>query len=427
MTFFNITNIFSSSSSSAAITLGCVDRESPFLKNKLKMTDCLLVTETKKQANKNQTGDDDMFIFNIVKCSSANPKFCNKAKKNLEITGQIITKFLKFKVPVIVEVSFSRLDSGVLGSAGPTRLHLMKSKDGIFRLYPQSLLKQFELTTHTEYRPSDIQAEFNSNVDYWFEDDVTPVKKSQIGFVELILHELIHGLGFISAWDSYFDDVEVLTPFIYYQNTEFHGFIEGIFDKFLILSDGTPLTNFTNELNKFAPEGTKFDSMYDLYNKFRASSQYKIATDMLNYSTTALSFGFLPEGSDYQTIATNSSKINDELYYLETSLRPYLMGSSVSHVSQDLYAKSNEFLMTWIQDPGRGLNDAIKDGGNYTGGAIGPKLKSVFESMGYVTGNNSEPEIPLPDDDIPSKSSSNNSNKLLMILLFILQFIFNLI
>ncbi|CAJ0907913.1 17327_t:CDS:2, partial [Entrophospora sp. SA101] len=130
----------------------CVDRESPFLKNKLKMTDCLLVTETKKQANKNQTGDDDMFIFNIV------------------------------KLPVIVEVSFSRLDSGVLGSAGPTRLHLMKSKDGIFRLYPQSLLKQFELTTHTEYRPSDIQAEFNSNVDYWFEDDVTPVKKSQIGF-----------------------------------------------------------------------------------------------------------------------------------------------------------------------------------------------------------------------------------------------------
>ncbi|CAJ0888375.1 17581_t:CDS:2 [Entrophospora sp. SA101] len=54
-----------------------------------------------------------------------------------------------------------------------------------------------------------------------------------------------------------------------------------------------PLTNFTNELNKFAPKGTKFDSEDDFYAKFQNSAQYKIATDMLKYATTPLSFGFV--------------------------------------------------------------------------------------------------------------------------------------
>nr|CAG8624935.1 635_t:CDS:2 [Entrophospora candida] len=132
-----------------------------------------------------------------------------------------------------------------------------------------------------------------------------------------------------------------------------------------------PVTNFTNELNKFAPKGTKFDSEDDFYVKFQNSTQYKIATDMLKRATTPLSFGLLKKGLDFQDIVVNNTA-NDQLFYLETSLNPYRPGSS--HMSQALYLKSIEFLMNFQKTPGKTLKDAIKDGGSYVGGAIGPKL-----------------------------------------------------
>ncbi|CAJ0879198.1 8860_t:CDS:2 [Entrophospora sp. SA101] len=234
-----------------------------------------------------------------------------------------------------------------VGQAGPSRWIGMKSEDGIVRLYPQSLVKQFQLKTNPEFSPADIIAEFNSDVDFWFEDDATPIKPTQYGFLYMTLHEFIHGLGFVSIWDP--------SPYFVTVNT-------------------------TELLNKFAPKGTKFDSEDDFYAKFQNSAQYKIATDMLKYATTPLSF------------VNNTA--NDQLFYLETSLNPYQPGSSVSHVSQALYLKSIEFLMSYQEPQGKTLKDVIKNGGNYVGGSIGPKFLSILESLGYATADNPNPEIP---------------------------------
>ncbi|CAJ0922457.1 16151_t:CDS:2 [Entrophospora sp. SA101] len=211
-----------------------------------------------------------------------------------------------------------------IGQAGPSRWIGMKSEDGIVRLYPQALVKQFQLKTNPEFSPADIIAEFNSDVDFWFEDDATPIKPTQYGFLYMTLHEFIHGLGFVSIWDP--------SPYFVTVNT-------------------------TELLNKFAPKGTKFDSEDDFYAKFQNSAQYKIATDMLN-------------------------------------LNPYQPGSSVSHVSQALYLKSIEFLMSYQEPQGKTLKDVIKNGGNYVGGSIGPKFLSILESLGYATADNPNPEIP---------------------------------
>ncbi|CAJ0905273.1 9771_t:CDS:2 [Entrophospora sp. SA101] len=116
-------------------------------------------------------------------------------------------------------------------------------------------------------------------------------------------------------------------------------------------------------------ESTKFNSEDDFYAKFQNSTKYKIATDMLKHATTPLSFGLLKKGLDFQDIVVNNTA-NDQLFYLETSINPYLPGSSVSHVSQALYLKSVEFLMTFQETPGKTLKDAIKDGVSYVGGAI---------------------------------------------------------
>jgi len=96
-----------------------------------------------------------------------------------------------------------------------------------------------------------------------------------------------------------------------------------------------------------------------------------------------------------------SIKIDSTQNFLVTSLTPYKEGSSGTHVSLSLHEKTSELIMVYFIGPGRGVNDAIKQGGNYSGGAIGPKLKSVFESMGYTTADNLTPEIPtVPDTPV---------------------------
>ncbi|CAJ0632566.1 3426_t:CDS:2 [Entrophospora sp. SA101] len=351
----------------------CYDHD----KNGIKRVDCLFVKGEPKSI-KNQAGDDKMIKFNITCNFPEKLGFCDKVTKNLDITGKIISDVIKFSEPIT-------------------------GGDGVVRLYPQSLVKQFGLATHPEFLPSDINAEFNSNYEYWFEDDVTPINQNQTAFVLLTTHELMHGLGFLSLWDNYLSPTE-LVPHINYIDAPtppaiiFNGFFESIFDRFLIVSEsGTPLSSFTAELNTFATIGTQFDSSDDFMAKFKASPQYAKATEMLKYSTTPLSLAFLAKGLDFKTIVPDKTA-NDSLYYLETSLVPYKTGSSGSHVSIDLYEKTSEFIMVYLIRPARGVKDAIKDGGNYVGGAIGPKLKSVFESMGYTTADNLTPEIPTVPD-----------------------------
>ncbi len=46
------------------------------------------------------------------------------------------------------------------------------------------------------------------------------------------------------------------------------------------------------------------------------------------------------------------------------------------------YENTSEFLMTYVQVNGRTIEDNIKVGGNYTGGAIGYKLRLILESLG---------------------------------------------
>ncbi|CAJ0851248.1 258_t:CDS:2 [Entrophospora sp. SA101] len=373
----------------------CYDRKNP-LDEEITLTSCMLVTEPDIPPAKNQAANNQDNMFNIlIECNSTKVNFCNKVKKTLEKTGQIISKIIKFKEQVVVRISFKPL-----GQAGPSRVIGLKSGDGVVRLYPQALAKQFGLKTHPEFLPNDIIAEFSSEFDFWFEEDGIDIAPTQIGFLHVTLHEFLHGLGFHTLWRNYFRKaITELTPLIdgtILPNNKiiFNGFIEGIFDKFVVLtSNGTPLTDLTNKLNEFAPKGTEFDSLDIFYSKFIVSPQYKIATDMLATSTTPLSLALLTEGLVFQNIVANKTAY-DQLFYLETSLLPFQRGSSLSHVSEKLYTETSDFLMRYRIMRGVSLEDSIKAGGNYAGGAIGPKLQAVLESLGYATKNKPNPEIP---------------------------------
>ncbi|CAJ0905277.1 9772_t:CDS:2, partial [Entrophospora sp. SA101] len=203
-----------------------------------------------------------MFVIDLD-CQSTKIGFCEKVKRNLNITGQNITKAINVKVPIVVKITLKPLGEVTIGQAGLSRLIGFKSGDGIVRLYPQALAMQHQL--------------------------------SQL----------------INATES--------VPYVSIDD-----------------STTTAITNATA-----APQTPTSQNSSIIFNGFY-------------------------ESLDFQDIVVNNTA-NDQLFYLETSINPYLPGSSVSHVSQALYLKSVEFLMTFQETPGKTLKDAIKDGVSYVG------------------------------------------------------------
>ncbi|GES99382.1 hypothetical protein GLOIN_2v1613585 [Rhizophagus clarus] len=154
----------------------------------------------------------------------------------------------------------------VAGGANPTRTIALIDNNGIEKYYPQALVKQLSFERYPEFGPFDISAKFNSEVNYWFEGNKLPIKSDQTDFILIVLHEFIHGLGFISR-------------------ISFNGFVENIFDKYLIfLPSGEYASNIAVKINTIVNEK----------GKFKTSSQYQQSEMMLKIATSPFSLGFLP-------------------------------------------------------------------------------------------------------------------------------------
>ncbi|CAI2183926.1 17067_t:CDS:2 [Funneliformis geosporum] len=398
----------------------CIDHPYPTQPNKKLAAKCLMV---KKQPMENFNyqvqNDTNMFVIQF-NCEIQDVTRCAKVKSSFEEAGLILSSTLILNTPILINAKFREMESaGILGAAGPYRTMPMKDDDGFERLYPQSLVKQFQQSVHPEFAPVDIIADFNSLIPFWFEGD-PPITSQQTGFLELIMHELMHGLGFFSSWDVYLENFpDAATPEIIGLTTGttlpdlnasfvFNGFQENAFDKYLILlPENKLISSYANELNKFADFGTTYESAFDFLNQFVASPQFLVAKEIFSYFIKPKDLVFKPIVSDKE----------EDMTYLETSLNPYRPGSSISHVDSLTYTNTSEFLMTFTQEKGRTLNDNIRIGGNYAGGAIGHKLRLILESLGYATKespNNKSPSPPdLPfNEDLISSSWNNFSYKL---------------
>ncbi|CAG8537904.1 12827_t:CDS:2 [Racocetra fulgida] len=297
-----------------------------------------------------------MFVVTF-RCLVNNQTLCDKVKNAFTTAAQIITAAIAFTTPVTVNATFTdfcSLLSQCATTSGTLTTIQFLDDDGVQRLYPQSLMKQKNVTgvNRSFYSDYDILALFNSQADYWFEGD-----------------------GFTSGYDDFLNTPpEALTPQIMYAQGPggmiFAGFIEMAFDKcMVILPSGQRVTNITQQLNTF--KGT-FINGQDFIAKFKASPQYQLALKMMAEATTPHSLGLLPP---------NSTDVKDAII-LETTINPYRSGSSVSHVDYKTYTKTSDFLMRYLQERGITLRQSVALGGSYPNGPIGPKLRIFLQSIG---------------------------------------------
>ncbi|CAG8711263.1 19542_t:CDS:2 [Dentiscutata erythropus] len=315
----------------------------------------------------------------------------------------------------MIQLSFScDLNDTNTCNAGPSRLIPLQDSDGVTRLYSQALAKQFQFDSHPEFAPFDILASFTSvgNV-FWFRDDPSPPTNTQVDFELVVTHELMHGLGFLSSWNDFFIPYisNGLTPFpSFILSTEgpdvppkngtitFTGFQETAFDRYLVLTNGTSLSTVTSNINQFAGgpnAGTKFDNKTAFVNAFKSSPQFSFAADIFNKASTASSMAFM----------THDAKTVNDACLLETSLEPYLSGSSISHTDFSTFSNSTDFLMIWKAPRGVTLDQLTKANATNQIGVIGPQVIKILETLGYKTANNPNPYKP----NAPSLDQNNNN------------------
>ncbi|CAI2178458.1 1626_t:CDS:1 [Funneliformis geosporum] len=379
-----------------------------------KKTKGKLTADVGKESQKdeiNSLAAKEAFKFDFS-CGVPDKVLCTKAENAFKAAGEIIANVIILVTPITVNATFTdfckalnECDGTILGAASAARTIPLLDDDKVVRQYPQALAKQFLLDPTPKWGPFDIQAFFNAQADLFFKGDGV-IKKNQFDFEYIILHELIHGLGFASAWNNYFSEQPVaLTPDPNFlesitdlnQPVKFTGFEETAFDKYMINTrdKGAPkrMTEFTNEINSFAEIGTDFPSVQALLNTFADSKQFQTSSQLILDGQTPKTMAFQP-----RNVSSN------DMVFLETNLKPFRVGSSISHVDIKSFNNDPDFLEVFNAKPGQTLEQVLKaTGGKYP---IGPKLKSVLETLGYATKENPNPYRPTLSNDSMSTPSN---------------------
>ena len=206
-----------------------------------------------------------------------------------------------------------------------------------------------------------------------------------------IIHEFVHGLGFVSAWsdDTYerfsmYDSTmkRFLTPMPLnppnelpevsaVMNSEagvqpYWGFVDFPLDK-LLYGNKYPLTLTTQLLNEWGNGNIMFANILDMVNDWINGNSFREQAEAI-----------------YQMAVKRGDitiMIDDvEIMVLETSLSPFQDGSSLTHVDESIYATTDDYLMCYSAMRGISLNDLSK---SHPLGPLGPSLVRVLAELGY--------------------------------------------
>ncbi|KAF7732868.1 hypothetical protein EC973_000144 [Apophysomyces ossiformis] len=274
--------------------------------------------------------------------------------------------------------------------------------DNTTRMYPQAILKQYtHIPVQPQWSPYDMNAQFNSDVTWYFTNEPKPITQQQTDLLRTTIHEFLHGLGFISSWNAdlyqrFQPYLPTLNPFLtpkpltppnqlaeVANNVEtsqgpqpFWGFVEFPLDK-LLVHDGQRLTDMTRSLNHWFNGNVMFSSIVDMVNAWYASSDVRASAEHV-YKV----------GTTPRDVAIH---VNNTTLWVETSLVPFADGSSFSHVDLDLYQHSEDYLM--VYDASRGIDVKMLTR-MYSHGPIGPKLIQTLIGLGYVVRGHPAPVRP---------------------------------
>ncbi|KAI9100685.1 hypothetical protein DFS34DRAFT_615417 [Phlyctochytrium arcticum] len=363
-----------------------------------------------------------------VDLPSIQDNVCTKAHATFLRAMQRIQNVVYLQTPVVVEATISsfcasstnvatcRATTDVLGSAGPASWLEWNSTiadavgvDADY-LYPSALAKQYAPDEFPDPDSADITASFNSEPLWWFPTREDPIgnpesdswnakyawasqwegyssnlrpakfKDRIFDFEQIVLHELLHGLGFISSWYTWADDDGILPS---YGRVAGNGTFQGlakpyIYNKWMMdVNKGIWMyeyeRNITREVQRLATSMSLTSTSW--VNALKRSATYATCQDL--YDRVATNLGAL--AVFYPISAGLPANVSLAFAVLYTP-KTFSDGSTFSHLSPQAYSGSRNFLMRPFGTAGTSL-DQFRP----TGEPIGEIVLGILRSMGYAT------------------------------------------
>ncbi|ORY95510.1 hypothetical protein BCR43DRAFT_475413 [Syncephalastrum racemosum] len=441
-----------------------------------------LPTVATNDTNSNHTSsivDGKAVVKTDLQCDFGDA-FCNKVLAAVDGAAQAFSQVVSIKIGILLKVHYysfcdTACTNGTYAWGAPSSQFTLPYDDGVDQnyVYPQALAKQLAPYSNTSvWADHDIDIEINhdaylSTVDFddakangwngtgvppggkfWFKGD-PPIESDQIDMEYIILHELLHGAGFISSWAAYFysksspfrgliddlfddQDLKMVTPGLSWSVKYGTGpvFISGfqptmIFDKYLVSLSNNQTTNARNtsladlgfEMQNFCVQGNQ-GYIANFVRQFTNTTQSRNAAELFQSlaQENTLSFTFsnpsvgnstfnadsyLKKTYRNMTLQTGNSATDastEQFGY--TNNRP---GLAISHVA-DFYNTTPDFLMVSSFRNGMNLSaivdsiysdiPAIMYNVTLPNGTlqqlpyrspIGPGILRILDSMGYST------------------------------------------
>ncbi|KAI8088992.1 uncharacterized protein BX664DRAFT_385568 [Halteromyces radiatus] len=372
--------------------------------------------------------------------------FCSKVLVALKDAAQEFTQVVHLKTKLVIRAAYYEFCEHICandtyGLGAPSSQFTLPFKDDDMNfIYPQALAKQlspYEYTASWVYHDVMIELNhdpymnsINHNYDhgngippfgkYWFKGD-PDIRPYQIDFEYILLHEILHGVGFVSSWAAYFannaspfhtlldnifdqTELQMVTPSPYWSVQPPTGptFVTGfqptmIFDKFLFLANNSnnndkfshmslatkknnaSLMDLGFTMQDFCVQGHEAFIIHFM-ETFKHSSQAQEARELYSMLTQehALTFQFEPmmfnsshsnmtysildylnDTYTHMNLLTGEQTLN-ALNHHEQSGRLFRPGVTIAHVGDELQG-TPDFIMTETYREGKTLQQWVDE------------------------------------------------------------------
>ncbi|TPX32964.1 hypothetical protein SmJEL517_g03997 [Synchytrium microbalum] len=341
-----------------------------------------------------------------------NSASCSYAQTTFIHATQRLSQILSLPAQVIISATFESFcianaadcGSSTLGLAAPASFHTWSAVAGnalgvdTAYSYPSALAKQLA-PNDTAWGPNgtvgssvvDIFARFNADFPWWFTTQSSSppaaTNHAPYDFEQIVLHELYHGLGFISSWYPWTGPGLLLPSYpVTDPNTGNYVGLGApyIFNKWMV-DDVASTWYYTYSDQILAAASTVNAPDYASWvDGFKNTSGFQIAASLFNNVTTTNGRTLLmyPLSQGGPADSDTSPYYSDYGFVMLYTPSNFSTGSSISHVDATFYDGSSEFLMRPFATSYTALDDYVPMAET---GPIGEITIAVLRALGYKT------------------------------------------
>ncbi|KAJ3179744.1 hypothetical protein HDU85_004743 [Gaertneriomyces sp. JEL0708] len=297
--------------------------------------------------------------------ATTRPEICDAGLKDFTAATRLIAEKLTINEQIVVQAHFKSFcggvldanqceDANILGAAQSVSLFpgaILTSAGQTLNssntfLYPQSILKQYPMSAAVKdaLGEVDISAEFNADYTWIYENKPFPgYPDGNFSLMNVIIHEVLHGLGFDSAFQLFnsiypftSSSIPYIAPILYYTGSKRDPTIRDWmppmpYDGLLRTVNGRPITDWAYRIYKFFPGESQMSSF--IPNFERSGDAFAAARELYQIFTS----------SAFATITNPVSNTvsNAQIY----TPNPYESGSSIAHVDFRTFAQTPDDIM----------------------------------------------------------------------------------